>query len=177
MDKYYNILDLKPGCSKEEIKKAYKRLAIKYHPDKQTDATEEEKAIFESKFKEVAEAYDMLMNPEKINNSSNLRRTHIDPNEIFKNFFNLNVGARQNLFASGIHINGINIGPGPSFGTGSATGTGTGSVNCVMRSSSISIVNGQRVEKITETINGVTSVKTIISGKPISNSQHFRINI
>jgi hypothetical protein len=162
MDKYYNILELKPGCSQDEIKKAYKKLAIKYHPDKQNDATQEEKAIAESKFKEIAEAYDFLMNPEKINNNPNLNRSHIDPNELFKHFFNMNIGAMQNPFSSRIHINGINVGPG--------------SANCVMRSSSISIINGQRVEKITETINGVTSVKTIISGQPISNGQHIRIN-
>tara|TARA_Y100000816_G_C25967739_1_gene505004 strand:+ start:35 stop:529 length:495 start_codon:yes stop_codon:yes gene_type:complete len=162
MDKYYNILDLKPGCSQDEIKKAYKKLAIKYHPDKQNDATQEEKAIAESKFKEIAEAYDFLMNPEKINNNSNLNKTHIDPNELFKHFFNMNIGAMQNPFSSRNHINGMNVGPG--------------SANCVMRSSSISIINGQRVEKITETVNGVTSVKTIISGQPISNGQHIRIN-
>lgn len=162
MDKYYNILDLKPGCSQDEIKKAYKKLAIKYHPDKQNNATQEEKAIAESKFKKIAEAYDILMNPEKINNNPNLNRTHIDPNELFKQFFNMNIGAMQNPFSSRIHINGMNVVPG--------------SANCVMRSSSISIINGQRVEKITETVNGVTSVKTIVSGQPISNGQHIRIN-
>lgn len=163
MDKYYNILDLKPGCSQEEIKKAYKKMAIKYHPDKQNDKSSEEKAIAEAKFKEIAEAYDMLMNPEKINNNPNLNRTHIDPNELFKQFFNINIGDGINPFSSRININGMNIGPG--------------STNCVMRSSSISIINGQRVEKITETVNGVTSVKTIVSGQPNNASQHIRINL
>ena len=163
MDKYYNILELKPGCSQEEIKKAYKKMAIKYHPDKQNDKSTEEKAIAEAKFKEVAEAYDMLMNPEKINNNQSLRRTHIDPNELFKQFFNMNIGGGVNPFSSrmNININGMNL---------------NNSSNCVMRSSSISIINGQRVEKITETINGVTSVKTIVSGQPNNGSQHIRIN-
>jgi DnaJ-class molecular chaperone len=165
MDKYYNILDLKPGCSQEEIKKAYKKMAIKYHPDKQNDKSDEEKAIAESKFKEIAEAYDMLMNPEKMNNNQTFGRTHIDPNELFKQFFNMNIGGGSNPFSSrmNININGINIGAGLG--------------NCVMRSSSISIINGQRVEKITETVNGVTSVKTIVSGQHNNNgSQHIRIN-
>lgn len=164
MNKYYNILDLKPGCSQDEIKKAYKKLAIKYHPDKQNDKSDEEKAIAESKFKEIAEAYDMLMNPEKMNNNQSFGRTHIDPNELFKQFFNMNINGGANPFSSrmNININGINI--------------GSGSGNCVMRSSSISIINGQKVEKITETINGVTRVKTIVTGQPNTNLQNIRIN-
>ena len=165
MDKYYNILELKPGCSQDEIKKAYKKMAIKYHPDKQNDKSSEEKAIAEAKFKEIAEAYDILMNPEKLNNNQSFRRTQIDPNELFKQFFNMNIGGGTNPFSSrmNININGINI--------------GAGQANCIMRSSSISIINGQRVEKITETVNGVTSVKTIVSGQHNNNgSQHIRIN-
>ena len=162
MDKYYNILDLKPGCSQEEIKKAYKKMAIKYHPDKQNDKSSQEKAIAEAKFKEIAEAYDVLMNPEKINNNQSFRRTHIDPNELFNQFFNMNIGGGVNPFSSRMNMNGINI--------------GVGSGNCVMRSSSISFINGQKIEKITETINGVTSVKTIVSGQPNNGSQHIRIN-
>jgi DnaJ-class molecular chaperone len=163
IEKYYKILEIPPNSNKEEIKKAYKKLAIKYHPDKQNDKNDEEKAIAESKFKEIAEAYDMLTNPEKINNNQTFRRRHIDPNELFNQFFNINIGG-NNPFLSrmNMNINGINIGPGLG--------------NCVMRSSSISIVNGQRIEKITETINGVTNVKTIISGQPNINSQHIRNN-
>ena len=164
MDNYYNILELKPGCSQDEIKKAYKKLAVKYHPDKQNNKSNEEKAIAEAKFKEIAEAYDMLMNPEKINNNKSFRRTHIDPNELFNQFFNMNINSGANPFSPrmNININGINI--------------GAGSGNCIMRSSSISIINGQKVEKITETINGVTRVKTIVSGQPNTNSYNIRIN-
>lgn len=57
---YYEILDVSNGASQEEIKKAYRKKAIKYHPDKnQGDKTAEEK------FKEAAEAYEILSNPEK----------------------------------------------------------------------------------------------------------------
>jgi DnaJ-class molecular chaperone len=164
-NKYLSILDLKEGATQEEIKKAYKKMAIKYHPDKQNDKSTEEKAIAESKFKEVAEAYDILMNPEKFNNLNNqsFRRTHIDPNELFNQFFNMNIGGGANPFSSrmNININGMNL---------------NNSSNCVMRSSSISFINGQKIEKITETINGVTSVKTIVSGQPNNSSQHIRIN-
>ena len=57
---YYKILGLKKGASQEEIKKAYKKLAVKYHPDKNPD----NKAA-EEKFKEINEAYTVLSDAEK----------------------------------------------------------------------------------------------------------------
>ncbi len=57
---YYEILGLSKGASEEDIKKAYRKLAIKYHPDKNPD----DKSA-EEKFKEAAEAYEILSNAEK----------------------------------------------------------------------------------------------------------------
>lgn len=56
MKDYYRILGVSPNASQEEIKKAYYRLAHKYHPDKGGD---------EKKFKEINEAYQVLSDPEK----------------------------------------------------------------------------------------------------------------
>lgn len=56
---YYKILGIPSGANEDEIKKAYRKMALKYHPDKNKDANAEDK------FKEIAEAYDVLSDPKK----------------------------------------------------------------------------------------------------------------
>jgi molecular chaperone DnaJ len=60
---YYEILGVSRNASKEDIKKAYRKLAMQYHPDRNPD----DKSA-EEKFKEAAEAYEILSHDEKRNN-------------------------------------------------------------------------------------------------------------
>lgn len=57
---YYEVLGVDKNASEDEIKKAYRKIAIKYHPDRNPDNKEAEE-----KFKEAAEAYDVLHDPQK----------------------------------------------------------------------------------------------------------------
>ncbi|XP_015275286.1 PREDICTED: dnaJ homolog subfamily B member 1 [Gekko japonicus] len=56
---YYRILGLSRGATEDDIKKAYRKQALRYHPDKNKDPGAEER------FKEIAEAYDVLSDPKK----------------------------------------------------------------------------------------------------------------
>ena len=57
---YYDVLGLSKSASSSEVKKAYRKLALKYHPDKNPDD-----ASAEDKFKEAAEAYEVLSDETK----------------------------------------------------------------------------------------------------------------
>jgi len=97
MSTYYDVLGIDTNASLEEIKKAYRRLAIKWHPDKNHSAGASEK------FKEISKAYEELSDPEKrrvydqggeealSGNASSGRRSSgfafRKPEDIFREFF------------------------------------------------------------------------------------------
>lgn len=109
---YYGCLGLAKGCSDADLKKAYRQLAMKYHPDKNRSKSEAEQADAEKKFKEITEAYGVLSDPKKkemydsgqmeydgdpgsgfggmggfTNMSGGGGGMQVDPSEIFKMFF------------------------------------------------------------------------------------------
>ncbi|MBO4341447.1 MAG: molecular chaperone DnaJ [Bacteroidales bacterium] len=62
---YYKVLGVSETASADEIKSAYRKLALKWHPDRWVSGTEQEKKTAEEKFKEAAEAYSVLSDPAK----------------------------------------------------------------------------------------------------------------
>lgn len=60
MKDYYQILGVARNAGEQEIKKAYRKMAVKYHPDKNPDDAEAE-----ARFKEISEAYETLSDPQK----------------------------------------------------------------------------------------------------------------
>lgn len=80
MEQYYKVLGLNSGASEEEIKKAYRKLSKKYHPDLNPDNPESEE-----KFKEIVEAYEILTGKQKPKEQQG-PGTGFNPFDIFSQF-------------------------------------------------------------------------------------------
>ena len=89
---YYEVLGVSKTASEDEIKKAYRKLARKYHPDVNPD---DESA--EAKFKEVSEAYEVLANPEKKSTYDQYGHAGMDPNS-FGGFGGGDFGGFSDIF-------------------------------------------------------------------------------
>lgn len=63
----YKILEIPSNCSDDELKKAFRKMAVKYHPDKVSHLGDEVKSLAEEKFKKVNEAYNNIKKSRKIN--------------------------------------------------------------------------------------------------------------
>jgi len=104
MKDYYRILEVSKECNETDIKKAYKKLAFQYHPDKNKSDDAE------TKFREISEAYDILSNADKRRIYDNFGYEavsgdipQINPLDLFQSLFNvdftgLGEGMNSNIF-------------------------------------------------------------------------------
>lgn len=78
----YKILGIGQSASDEEVKQAYRKKALEWHPDRHSNSKEAEE-----KFKEINAAYDSIKNPKKQNFNSNNSHFYSNLNDIFSDFF------------------------------------------------------------------------------------------
>ncbi len=100
MKDYYKVLGVTPNATDEEIKKAFRKLALLHHPDKNNGD--------DTKFKEINDAYQILSDPQKRNQHDNPRSgfSDFDINDFFKNHFGMGgQHNRQNFPTPGQDVN------------------------------------------------------------------------
>jgi len=188
MEKDYKMLGLKSDATLEQVKKAYRKKALKYHPDKNPSPEAAEK------FKKISQSYQNITNPSSntTNNSdfpegfSNAHAQFVDPFELFKMFFQNN----NNLFDD---EDLLFVQPMFSFGMGGFPHSSRSthqmfSMNqnpflmqqspnnsFVSSTTTTTIQNGKKIQTITENRNGVVTEKKIITdlrtNQPITNNQ------
>ena len=163
---YYKILGVKKDDDIKEIKKAYHKLAVKYHPDKNPGDKNAEEA-----FKDISEAYEILSDPQKRNNYDMFGKESIgsnftvDPMRLFEEMFrNLSM---DNFIPDPFEESGLNRNVrrmnlnsmGRSNMGGFSNMGGLSNMGGYSQSISTTIINGKKHTKIVTTENGKTTVR------------------
>ena len=100
---YYSILGVERDANEDKIKSAYRKLSMQWHPDRWANGTDEEKKKAEDKFKEIAEAYEVLSDPQKRAQYDNPNsgfefQGGIDPMDIFMHMHDMHGGFGGGFF-------------------------------------------------------------------------------
>ena len=168
---YYEILGVPKDASEDQIRRAYKKLAIKWHPDKH----ENDKREAEEKFKEISEAYSVLSDPKKKNEYDNGGVSFegfgdfddFDPFAMFESFFGNSHGKHGGFgnFGFGFDDDDDDF-FGRGFGKGFGMGKGFGDFKMGFDEDDFGFGGnfgggvGQSVKKTTQIINGKKITKT-----------------
>lgn len=152
---YYEILEITKSANADEIKKAYRKMAIKYHPDKNPG----DKAS-EEKFKEAAEAYEILSDPQK--------------KQRYDQFGHAGMGSNAGHGAGGFNMEDIfsQFGDifGGHFGGGSFGGGGGRGGRRVNRGSNLRVKVKLTLEEVANGVEKKIKVNKYVSCKPCKGS-------
>jgi molecular chaperone DnaJ len=144
---FYEILGVSKSASDDDIKKAYRKLAIKYHPDKNPDDK-----TAEEKFKEAAEAYEVLSNPEK--------------RQRYNQFGHAGVGGASGgggHYGGGMNMDDIFSQFGDIFGGGFGSSRGGGGGRRVMRGSNLRIKVKLNLQEVAKGVEKKLKVNKFVS--------------
>eukprot|EP01083_Nonionella_stella_P298024 1011861_1 len=170
---YYEILGVDKDVDQKAIKKAYRKLALKWHPDRNRDNQKEA----EQKFKEIGQAYEVLSDPRKRKAYDNggMDKVFMDFGDIFEHFnensfFDDIFGdndpfLRNNNLFSQFNMND-DFGGFSSFSSSSFGGFGGG--NVMSQSISTTYINGKKITTKKMTKNGESIVEKYENDKLVS---------
>lgn len=148
---YYEVLGVSKGASEAEIKKAYRKLALQYHPDKNPD----DKAA-EEKFKEAAEAYEVLSSAEK--------------RQRYDQFGHAGVGGSGGFGGGGMNMDDIFSQFGDIFGGafGGSFGGSRGGGSRTVRGTNLRVKMKLTLEEIAEGVKKKIKVNKLVNAEGVT---------
>jgi molecular chaperone DnaJ len=146
---YYDVLGVSRSASEAEVKKAYRKLAIQFHPDKNPD----DKAA-ETKFKEAAEAYEILSNAEKKGK--------------YDRFGHAGLGGASGFGGGGMDMNDIFSQFGDVFGNGGSFGGSRGGGSRVARGTNLRVKMKLSLEEISEGVKKKIKVNKLVNAEGVT---------